>query len=331
MARYIVKRLLMLIPVLLGISLVVLILIDITPGDPARLMLGTQATEEQVQELREDLGLNNPLPVRYGQFLWDVIHGDFGTSFTSKRPVFDEMIQRFPYTLTLVTVSLVLSVVLGIPLGVYAATHQNTWKDNGAMFLALFCVSMPSFWFALLLIQRFAVKWRVLPLAGIADWRGWILPAVSMALGLTAIIARQTRSNMLEVIRQDYIVTARAKGLPEGTVIYRHALKNALIPVIMIIGGIFGVLLGGVMISEVIFSIPGLGEYTMTGLFNRNYPVIQGSVLIISTMFAFIILLVDIIFALVDPRIRSQYSKRGTKKRKVDKQVEDKTQTVENS
>jgi peptide/nickel transport system permease protein len=314
MLRYIGKRLLMLIPVLLGITLVVQLLIDVTPGDPAKLMLGMKATEERVEALREEMGLNDPLPVRYGRYLWNVLHGDLGVSFTTKRPVIDEVLQRFPYTLLLVSLSLILSILLGVPLGVYAATHQNTWKDNAAMFTALFCVSMPSFWFALILIQEFAVKHRLLPLAGIKNWTGWILPGISLALGITAIIARQTRSNLLEVIRQDYITTARAKGVSEGKVLYRHALKNAMVPVIVVIGGIFGTLLGGVLISEVIFSIPGLGQYTMAGLMNRDYPVIQSSVLILSTLFALVILLVDIIFALVDPRIRSQYGRKREKK-----------------
>lgn len=326
MAKYIGKRLLMLIPVLLGISFVVLILIDITPGDPARMMVGAQGTEEQVERVREELGLNDPLPVRYGRFLWNVIQGDFGTSYMTKRPVFDDMMQRFPYTLTLVSLSLALSIILGIPLGVYAATHQYTWKDSAAMFVALFCVSMPSFWFALLLIRWFGVNLRWLPISGISSWKGWVLPCISMALGLTAIIARQTRSNLLEVIRQDYITTARAKGLSEGRVIYRHGLKNAIIPVIMVIGGIFGSSLGGALIGEMIFSIPGLGQYTLTALNNRDYPVIQSSVLILSTLFALVILIVDIIFALVDPRIRSQYS--GKEKRKAGKRVEKETQAV---
>ena len=313
MLRYIGKRLLILIPVLLGITLVVQLLIDVTPGDPAKLMLGMKATEERVEALREEMGLNDPLPVRYGRYLWNVLHGDLGVSFTTKRPVIDEVLQRFPYTLLLVSLSLILSIILGIPLGVYAATHQNTWKDNAAMFTALFCVSMPSFWFALILIQEFAVKHRWLPLSGIKSWTGWVLPGISLALGITAIIARQTRSNLLEVIRQDYITTARAKGVSEGKVLYRHALKNAMVPVIVVIGGIFGTLLGGVLISEVIFSIPGLGQYTMSGLMNRDYPVIQSSVLILSTLFALVILLVDIIFALVDPRIRSQYGRKREK------------------
>jgi peptide/nickel transport system permease protein len=314
MARYIAKRLLMLIPVLLGISLVVLILIDITPGDPARMMLGAQATQEQVDELRDELGLNDPLPVRYGRFLLDVLRGDFGTSLMTKRPVADEMLERLPYTLKLVALGTVLSVLIGIPIGVYAATHQHSWKDNAAIFLSLIAVSMPSFWFALLLIRFFGVQLGWLPTSGVETWLGWILPSTAMALGLTAIIARQMRSDLLEVLRQDYITTARAKGLAERKVIYRHSLKNAIIPVIMVIGGIFGSSLGGSLITEVIYSIPGLGQYIMTGLNNRDYPVIQSGILIISTMFAVIILIVDVIFALVDPRIRSQYIGKGKRK-----------------
>ena len=314
----------MLIPVLLGISLVVLILIDITPGDPARMKLGAQATEEQVQQLRDDLGLNDPFPVRYGRFIWNVAHGDFGTSLMTKRPIVDEMMQRFPYTLMLVTFSLILSILIGIPIGIFAATHQRTWKDNAAMFLALIAVSMPSFWFALILIRFFGVNLRVLPLSGVSSWKGWILPCTALALGVTALIARQMRSDLLEVIRQDYITTARAKGLSEGKVKYRHALKNAMIPVIMVIGGLFGAYLGGSLITEVIFSIPGLGQYIMTGLSNRDYPVIQGGILILSALFAVIILVVDIIFALVDPRIRSQYSgKRKEKEDLLDKETQE--------
>lgn len=315
MARYIIKRLLMLIPVLLGISLVVLILIDITPGDPARMMLGAQATQEQVDELRQELGLNDPLPVRYGRFIWNIVaHGDLGNSLFTKRPVAADMMERFPYTLKLVALGTIFSVILGIPIGIYAATHQHSWKDNAAIFLSLIAVSMPSFWFALMLIRFFGVQLGWLPISGVKDWTGWILPCAAMALGLTAIIARQMRSDLLEVLRQDYITTARAKGLAERKVIYRHSLKNAMIPVIMVIGGIFGSSLGGSLITEVIYSIPGLGQYIMTGLNNRDYPVIQGGILIISAMFAVIILLVDIVFALVDPRIRSQYISKGKRK-----------------
>ena len=314
MLRYIAKRLLMMIPVLLGIALVVQILIDITPGDPARMMLGVNATEEKVQELREELGLNDPLPVRYGRFLWQVLHGDFGTSFVTKRTVMDEVATRFPYTLKLVAISMLMALAVGIPVGVLAATNQNTWVDNLLMFLSLFCVSMPAFWFSLLLIQEFAVERQWFPLSGIEGFRSWVLPSLGLAVGFTATIARQTRSNMLEVIRQDHITTARAKGAPETKVIFRHALKNALTPVIMVVGSMFGIMLGGALISEVIFSIPGLGQYTVQALVNRDYPVIQGTVLFMSIVFSIVMLLVDITFALVDPRIRSQYVRSSRKK-----------------
>ena len=327
MAKYIAKRLLMLVPVLLGISLVVLLLIDITPGDPARMLLGARASQEEVDALRDELGLNDPLPVRYVRFLWGVVHGDFGTSLMTKRPVADEMLERFPYTLTLVAIGTVFSVILGIPIGIFAATHQRTWKDNAAIFLALIAVSMPSFWFALMLIRFFGVQLRWLPLSGVSTWKGWVLPCIAMALGLTAIIARQMRSDMLEVLRQDYVTTAKAKGLTNRKVIYRHALKNATIPVIMVIGGIFGSSLGGSLITEVIYSIPGLGQYIMTALNNRDYPVIQSGILIISSLFAVIILLVDVVFALVDPRIRLQYMGKG--KRKEGKQLETESEKVE--
>jgi peptide/nickel transport system permease protein len=305
--RYIGKRLLLMIPILLGISLIVLVLIDITPGDPARIIAGSTATEEEYEQIREDLGLNDPLIVRYTRFIANSLRGNLGKSFITKRAVWPDMMDRFPYTLLLAVLSTVLSIIIGIPLGVYAATNQYSWKDNLAIIASLFCVSMPAFWFALLLIQLFAVKHRILPMAGIEQWQGWILPVVSLALGYASVIARQMRSNMLEVIRQDYIITARAKGLSEHKVLYRHALKNALIPVIMTVGSMFGMSLGGALISEVIFSIPGLGNYTLTGLVNRDYPVIQGSVLFLSALFSIVILLIDIVFAFIDPRIRSQY------------------------
>ena len=314
MLKYILKRLLMLIPTMLGIALMVLIIIDLTPGDPARVLLGTNATEEQVEELREELGLNKPFLVRYWDFVKNVCHGDFGTSIMTQRPVLSDMLMRFRYTLTLVIFGTVFSTILGIPIGIYAANHTHTWKDSTAIFLSLICVSMPSFWFALLMIRFFGVKLRWVPISGIEEWKGWILPCVAMALGLMALIARQMRSDMLEVLRQDYITTARSKGLSEKRVVYRHALKNAIIPVIMVIGGVFGSSLGGSLITEVIFSIPGLGKYIMSGLNNRDYPVIQSGILIISTLFAVIILIVDVVFALVDPRIRSQYTRRKKNK-----------------
>ena len=298
------------IPILLGISLIVQLLIDITPGDPARIIAGSTATEAEYAKIREDLGLNDSFFVRYVRFIKNAVQGNFGISYASRRHVWADISTRFPYTLMLVAFSIGLSVLIGIPIGVFAATHQYSWKDNVAILASLFCVSMPNFWFALLIVQFFAVKLRILPPAGADTWKGWIMPIISLALGFTATVARQIRSDMLEVIRQDYIVTARAKGQTENKVLYRHALKNALIPVIMVIGTIFGLSLGGALVTETIFSLPGLGTYVITGLSGLDYPVIQGTVLFLSAMFSIVILIVDIVFAFVDPRIRSQYIKK---------------------
>ncbi len=314
MIKYVIKRLLLMIPILMGITLIVLIFIDIAPGDPARMMLGNEATEEEVQELRESLGLNDPFVVRYFRFFKNALRGDFGRSYSNNRSVRDEMFQRFKYTLLISIFSVVLSVIIGIPLGVFAATHQYTWKDNAAVTLSLICVSMPSFWFALLIIQLFSIRLNLLPPAGIESWKGWIMPTISLALGYTALITRQMRSDMLEVIRQDYIVTARAKGQIERKVLFRHALKNAIIPIVQIVGSIFGMSLGGAMISEVIFSVPGLGSYMLSGLTARDYPVIQATSFFMSLINSIVILLIDIAFAFIDPRIRSQYIRKKKKK-----------------
>lgn len=314
MIKYVIKRVLLMIPILMGITLIVLVFIDIAPGDPARIMLGNEATEEEIMALREELGLNKPFIVRYFNFFKNAFKGDFGRSYMNNRAVLDEMLQRFKYTLLISVLSVALSVLIGIPLGVFAAIHQYTWKDNAAIAISLLCVSMPAFWFALIIIQIFSIHLQILPPAGIESWKGWIMPTVSLALGYTALITRQMRSDMLEVIRQDYITTARAKGQTEFKVLYRHALKNAIIPIVQIVGSIFGMSLGGAMISEIIFSVPGLGSYMLSGLTARDYPVIQSSSLFMSAVFSIMILLIDIAFAFIDPRIRSQYIKRRAKK-----------------
>ena len=317
MGKYVIKRLLIMIPILLGISFIVQLLISVTPGDPARIIAGAGSEEWEYEKIREELGLNNPLLVRFGNFLGGVLKGDFGKSFHTKRPIWEEIKTRFPYTFIIATLSVFCSVLIGIPLGIYAATHQYSWKDNAAVFLSLVSVSMPAFWFALLLVQLFSVTLGWLPVAGIRQWQGWILPIVSLVLGYTASITRQMRSNMLEVVRQDYIVTARAKGQSERKVLFRHALKNALIPVVQTIGGLYSMALGGALIAEMIYSIPGLGSYTLTGLQNRDYPIIQGSVLFLSTISCVMILLIDIAFSFIDPRIRMQYVRRKKRAKEV--------------
>ena len=313
MVRYIIKRLLLFIPIILGISFIVLILIDITPGDPVAILAGWDAKPEVVAQVAADLRLDRPLLVRYVEFVGNALQGDFGRSYRNKRPVMTDILSRFPYTALLATVSVLLAVVIGLPLGVYAATHQYSWKDNASIFATLILVSMPSFWLALLLVRVFSVGLGWTPVSGITKWTSWILPMFSIAVGYAASIARQARSNMLQVIREDFIVTARAKGQSERVVIYRHALKNACIPLIMTIGSLFGMALGGALITENIFSIPGLGQYTIVALTNVDYPAIQGSVLFLSLISCTVILLIDIAFAFIDPRIRSQYIRKKIK------------------
>lgn len=306
----------MMIPILIGITLIVLLFIDIAPGDPARIILGNEASPEQIAELREELGLDEPFIVRYFNFLKGAVQGDFGNSYMNNRSVSDEMFQRLKYTLVIAVMSVLLSVIIGIPLGIFAATHQYSWKDNTTITLSLVCVSMPSFWFALLIIQLFSVKLRWLPSSGIETWQGWIMPTISLALGYIALITRQMRSDFLEVIRQDFIITARAKGQTEVKVLYRHALKNAIIPIVQIVGTIFGGALGGAMIAEVVFSVPGLGSYMISGLTSRDYPVILATSFFMSLVFSVVILLIDIAFAFIDPRIRTQYIKKKQKSAK---------------
>lgn len=319
MARFITKRILWLIPVILGVTFFVFTIMYFTPGDPVRLMLGANATEQQIQLQRDELGLNDPFLVRFGNYLKDTfVHFDLGNSYQTKQSVTEQIFLRFPYTLRIALISVFLAALIGIPVGVIAATHQYSWKDNLSMFGSLFCVSMPSFWFALILVMVFSQQLGWLPSSGVKSWTGYILPCISCALGGAAGIARQTRSSMLEVIRQDYITTARAKGQKEVKVIYGHALKNALIPIIMTIGNMVGASLGGALIAETIFSIPGMGVYMMNGISQRDYPVVQGGVLFISVCFCLCMLLVDIVFAFVDPRIRSQYKSASRKRKRKD-------------
>ena len=303
----------MMIPIIMGISLIVLILINIAPGDPARIMLGNRATEEQVEELRESLGLNDPFVVRYVNFLSGAVRGDFGRSYNNKRLIMDEMMQRLRYTVVISALSTILSVIIGVPLGIYAATHQYTWKDNAAIALSLVCISVPAFWLALLMVQLFSLKLGWLPPAGIEKWQGWIMPTFSLGVGYASMITRMMRSNLLEVISMDYITTARAKGQTEFKVLYRHALKNAIIPIVMIVATIFGASLGGAMIAEIIFSVPGLGQYMLSGLTARDYPVILATSFFMSVISCFVILFIDLAFAFIDPRIRSQYTRKRRK------------------
>jgi len=308
MHKYIIKRLLLLMPVILGVSFVVFTMLYMTPGDPARMALGQQASEEAVLEFREQQGLDDPFLVQYGRYVYKaVFEGDLGRSYTTKRPVTEEIMNVFPTTLKLTALSMVFAIILGIPFGIISAVKQYSAVDTFIMFLALIGISMPVFWLGLLLILGFSVKLGWFPPSGFYGIKYMILPSIALSAQAVAIITRMTRSSMLEVVRQDYVRTVRAKGQKESVVIGKHALKNALIPIITVIGVQFGYLLGGAILTEVVFSIPGVGRLMVDSIKMRNYPVVQGGVLYIAVAFSLVNLLVDLLYAYVDPRIKAQY------------------------
>lgn len=308
MVRYILRRSLFLIPVMLGVSFIVFSLIHFTPGDPAMVILGESAPPEAIEALRTEMGLDDPFLVQYGRYVFNVVTKlDFGRSYVSRRPVFNEIIGQFPNTVKLAALSVTVAVLIGIPAGVIAATHQNKWIDNVTMFFSLLGVSMPIFWQGILLILVFSLTLQWLPSSGFNTWQQMILPSLTLGSGSAAIIARMTRSSMLEVYRQDYVRTARSKGLKERIVVTRHALKNALIPIVTVIGLQFGFLLGGAVLTESIFGIPGLGRLMVNSIRTKDMMIIQGGVLLIAFTFSIINLFVDVLYAYLDPRIRSQY------------------------
>jgi peptide/nickel transport system permease protein len=305
------------IPTLLCVVLLIFVLFEITPGDPALTILPSDSwTEENIARVHKELGLDDPILVRYVRYLGNAVQGDLGTSYLTKTSVTNEIAQKFPYTMKITFISVIMAIVAGIPFGVIAAKHQYTLTDNISVFISLLFVSMPNFWFALLLARFFGVQLGWLPTTGVETWTGYILPSATVAITSLAAITRQTRSSMLEQIRQDYVVTARAKGQIEGKVIYGHALKNALIPIITVVGTNIANHLGGTLVAETIFSIPGLAKYMITGLNGRDYPVVLGSVLFISAVFCIVMMVVDIIYAVVDPRIRIQMMKKNNSGRK---------------
>lgn len=307
MHKYVIKRLLLLIPVLLGVSLLVFTILSLTPGDPAQLILGESAPREAVLKLREEMGLNDPFLLQYLRFVKNAIVGDFGRSYTTGREVFGEIFSRFPNTFVLAVTGMIISICIGIPVGIISATKQYSFLDSFSMVLALLGVSMPVFWLGLMLILVFSVKLGVLPSGGFDGLKSIILPAMTLGVGSAAIITRMTRSSMLEVIRQDYIRTARAKGVAEKVVINRHALKNALIPIITVVGLQFGGLLGGAVLTESVYSWPGVGRLMVDAIRQKDTPTVLAAVVFLAAVFSVVNLLVDILYAYVDPRIKSQY------------------------
>ena len=317
MLKYSLKRILLIIPIMMGVVTLVFLLSLITPGDPASMMLGSEATAEQKEDLREELGLNKPIYVRYANYLYKIVTKfDFGTSYRTKRPVKDELLIRYPVTIRLAFSSLALAICISLPLGIVAAVKQYSKVDNIAMVTAMFGVSMPQFWLGLMLILLFAVKLRILPTSGITKWQGWILPVMTIGITSAAALTRNIRSSMLEVIRQDYIKTARSNGASSFRVYMRHALKNAMIPILNVLGGQICGQLGGSMMVESVFSIPGLGKLMVDSISARDFPVVQGGVILIAFAASAIMIIVDILYTLVDPRVKSHFTKKAAKDRR---------------
>ena len=305
---FILRRIAFLLPVWLGISLFAFALANLTPGDPARLALqreiGGQPTAEQVAEARERLGLDDPAPVRYVHWVADAVTGDLGTSYRTGTPVLQSLADRFPTTLQIAGLGLVLSIAIAIPVGVLAAVYRQSAIDHASRVLALVGASMPSYWVAYLLILLFSVRLGWLPVAGSSTWQHALLPAVTLGIGGSASLMRLIRSEMLETLGQDYVRTARSKGLSQRIVVMRHALRNALIPTTTVIGMRFAGMLGGAVIVETIFSWPGVGKLIVDAIFDRDYPMIQGFVVFMGTAFLLINLIVDIGYGVIDPRVR---------------------------
>lgn len=300
------------IPVLLGVLFLVFTLNEISPGDPAEMIAGDAASEEVVEQIREDLGLNEPFLVRFANYVKNlVLHGDLGTSYKTKQPVLDEVMARLPTTITLALTSAGFAVLLSIPIGVISAIKQNTWMDNILMVLALIGVAMPAFWQGLMTIILFSVNLGWLPSYGFTTPAHWIMPVLTIGTGAMGSLTRITRSSMLEVIRQDYIRTARAKGQAERKVIIGHALRNSMIPIITAISIQLGSMLGGAIVTETVFAIPGIGMLMIQSIKARDYPTIQGAVVVIAIMFSIVNLVVDVIYTFADPRLKTIYQRKN--------------------
>ncbi|MBI9048753.1 MAG: ABC transporter permease [Anaerolineaceae bacterium] len=312
MHKYIVKRLLLTIPVLIGAAFLVFTIMSLTPGDPGTLILGMTADKADIATLNAEFGYDQPFLIRFINYLKDIVfHFDFGVSYRTRTPVFTEIMSRFPNTFYLAVSSMILSALLGVSLGILSAVMQYSVLDNIFTMLAMFFAAIPGFWLGLMLMLLFSLKLGWLPSNGVDTWRHFVLPTITLSMGGAAGLLRLTRSTMLETIRQDYIRTARSKGASEKTVIWKHALKNALLPVITSLGMNFGASLGGAIIIEMVFGMPGLGTYIVTSIRQKDVPAVLASTLLLATLFCLIMLAVDIFYAFIDPRIKAKYAKQG--------------------
>jgi len=297
------------IPVLLGVSFIIFTIMEFTPGDPAMLMLGENATSSEVNELREEMGLNENFFVRYFKYINDAVKGDFGISYRNKVPVSKEITSRLNNTLKLTTLGVLISVIIGVPVGIISAVKQYSIIDYASLITALILTSLPAFFVGLMLILLFSLYLNWLPSTGADSWKNFVMPAITLAAASMATLIRMTRSTMLEVIRQDYIRTARAKGATEKRVIYKHALRNALLPVVTLIGLNFGTQLGGAIVTETVFTMPGLGSLMIAAVRTKDTPIVMAAVITIAVIAGFINLFVDILYTFIDPRLKSDLVK----------------------
>lgn len=309
MSKYVIKRLVMLIPVLIGVTFLVYFIISLSPGDTAAMLAGEDADEATIEALRKELGLDQPVIVQYARYMLNLLKGDMGNSYKTGRPVTYMIVSSFPNTAKLAFWSILVAVGIALPIGIISATKQYSMFDNVGMVVALIGVATPNFWLGLMMIILFSLNLGWLPSGGNKGWSSYIMPAITLGTGDAALITRMTRSSMLEVIRADYIRTARAKGVPENKVVYQHALRNALIPVVTAIGLQFGSLLGGATLTETVFAWPGIGRSTVDSIKTKDTTQVLGNIIVLTITFSCVNLLVDILYAFIDPRIKAQYKK----------------------
>jgi ABC-type dipeptide/oligopeptide/nickel transport system permease component len=305
MGKYILRRTAVAIPLILTIATIVFVMLRVAlPGDPAQILAGDRATPELVEQIRKNLGLDRPVAEQYLIFLANAAQGDLGRSVKFREPVLGVIAKAFPFTITLTVLSVTVGTVVGLLVGIITAVKRGTWIDHVSIVLVVFFYSIPTFWLGLMLILIFAVALRWLPVQGTGTWQHFVMPVVTLGIGEAALVARLTRSSMIEVLGMQYVQTARAKGLKERWVILGHALKNTLIPIVTVVGLSIGGLLGGAVITENIFGLPGVGRLAIEAINNRDYPMIQGTVLLVASGFVFVNLIVDILYVYIDPRIR---------------------------
>jgi peptide/nickel transport system permease protein len=309
MYRYVVKRLLMLLLVILGVSFLIYAIMDLAPGDPVWQILGEDATQEEYEAMRAELGFDRPLIIRYGDYMWGLLHGDLGYSYKYSMDVMELYLSRLPATLLLALSATIVSTLISLPLGIYAALRQGSWQDNVTAVFSVLGLATPNFWVGLMLIIIFSLHLGWFHSGGFTSWQDVILPAITVGTGHTALTTRTTRSSMIDVIRQDYLMLARAKGVSEKKVIRRHALKNALIPIITATGIQFTGSLGGSVITESVFSWPGVGRLVVDAIKSQDIDTVTGSIIMTAMITSIILLIVDLLYAFVDPRIKAQYNK----------------------